>query len=244
MTLSGCDELDLPPGYTQNAKAELTEEQLQQRAESLQAARAALDTAELRLSGHWGGSGYGPIYVVHFTEQEVAGFIRAKLENAGLTFDGEASNYSVDVEYFVEHWMGYDLRNIELNLFDEEKRVGVVFSTRGNERVIHEAFEQDENITAAVFHNPNVRLFGGTDWKNRRIVDMWLELNPEGERWGREIWDWWSEYGNDEALEEEYQTYIAERIAEAETSARTTLIENLTTQVQRFINRLQTEGVL
>jgi hypothetical protein len=140
--------------------------------------------------------------------------------------------------------MGYDLRNIALNLFDEEKRVGVVFSTRGNERVIYEAFEQDKNITTAVFHNPNVRIFNGTEWKNRRVVDMWLELNPEGESRGREIWDWWAEYGDDESLEEEYRTYIAERIAEAETSARTTLIENLTTQVQRFINRLKNEGVL
>lgn len=62
-----------------------------------------------------GGFASGPIYVVHLTEQEAFGIVRAQLEAAGLRFDATPPNYTVD------YWESA----IGLELFDSQRNVAI-----------------------------------------------------------------------------------------------------------------------
>lgn len=89
--------------------------------------RAHLETTNLNIRTHWGGSGYGPFYVAYFTEQEAFGFIRAKLEQAGLTF----VDHPPSITAVAHGWLsGGGLSPLEMEfgveLFDENKNIGIV----------------------------------------------------------------------------------------------------------------------
>jgi hypothetical protein len=245
MTLSGCDELDLPPVYTQRAGVELTEEQRTQRAEALQAAREVLETTELSPRVHWGGSGYGPFYVAYFTEQEAFGFIRAKLEAEGLNFSESVPDYSVEIG----GWFDFGL-----DLYDAENRVGLsfiswlqnnepFFSHGGNNLSIEirTEFEQEhEGTSIGVFFNPDRILFSASEyWEWQRNL-----FEEYGDKSMSE-WEWI--YGEHEQTEfiraarEEFEAGRKETMAERTEAIRENLINQLTAQAREFIDRMQEE---
>ena len=67
---------------------------------------------------HHGGAGEAPIYVVHMTEQEALAIIRNQAEQAGLNLS-DAPPYYGSVEV--------DGKTIWIDLFDEERRVAIVY---------------------------------------------------------------------------------------------------------------------
>jgi hypothetical protein len=211
-----------------------TDEEIRARIEAATEAfeniRTRLETAEITVvrrermlhGGGAGGGGAPPIYVAHFTEQEVWGFFRTKLEAEGLYFNIESTSD-----------FGY-----ELDLFDARNRVGILFAgTQGiDSRSIWrdwQAFERQYNdIIVGVFFN-----------HEEEMTTYSLELWDWEQEWfdERGYFDdelnhlfYWEEYGV--ALEE----FRVERAEES----RQALINNLTEQVQNFITRLQQEGVL
>jgi|GEM_PF-1486691 len=185
--------------------------------EAYAAIRAQLKTAQLDVKTHHGGESGEPFYVVYFTEQEAFGFIRAKLEAEGLNLSENTPDYSVT------HWG----QKFTIDLFDSEKNVGVSQISRANDwmenvfagDVAREFAVQHENITVGAFNNPAEEIADG--WRIR-------------EEHGLNRWD------DNEAYEALKERLISERTPEA----RATLIENLDTQAQAFIDRLKTEGIL
>ena len=73
----------------------------------------SISQGRLSFSTHNGGAGSGPMYVVHLTEQEAFGIIRARLEEAGLNF-GAGSDYGVGIG------------ERRFDLFDEERGVAIM----------------------------------------------------------------------------------------------------------------------
>ena len=67
-----------------------------------------------------GGAAPPPIYVVHLTEQEALGIIRARLEKAGLNFSSMLPEYTTD-------WSGV---KFGLDLFDEHKKIAITYLYR------------------------------------------------------------------------------------------------------------------
>ena len=172
---------------------------------------------ELELRLHHGGAG-GAWYVVHLTEQEVFGFIRKRLEAAGLTFGATPPNYiAVTRETIsgfdsVRYEDGVRVLNFGLNLFDENRNVAIAHIGERRhlrERVIVSFAEQTEDIAVGVFYTPTSNL--GSSWE-------WCE-ETEG-------------------------IINREPSAEEVTSAGIAMKEHLTTQIDNFISRLQFEGIL
>jgi len=120
---------------------------------------------ELAIRIHWGGAGSGPFYVVHLTEQETIGIIRAQLEAAGLSLNSTPPEHSVSIA------RGFAHANIDL--FDEENAVAVSHIDwedvrwgriweQTDDRIIEsvrEGFEkQIDDITIGVFYSPSETL--------------------------------------------------------------------------------------
>jgi len=203
--------------------------QIEQQAEQIEQQYEQMTEEELNLRLHTGGSGMGPYYVVHLTEQEALGIIRAQLEAAGLNFSDSPPEYTATEFEGFQFW-GAESGYFGLDLFDEDKGVAVShitweennmhFFSHGGHRLAQEvsgAFaEQVNDISVGVFFNPGKSLGMAEDWWG----------------WDDENWtEWW---------EEEYEAPTAERKAEA----RVALVENLTAQVQEFIDLLKTEGII
>jgi len=176
---------------------------------------ARLTEAELESRIHHGGAGAGPFYTVHITEQEVLGFIRAKLESAGLNLSATPPDYIAG-----EYWSFGGQHALDLH--DAEKGIAVshlswvdsnrAFSpTRGRyAEEIKNMFADLTDMPIGVFYNPGVTVSTG----------RWIE---EGDEWVEELDD---------------------PTPEAVAEAREEIIENLTAQVQEFINWLRNEGIL
>ena len=215
VTLSGCVFSHLFEGRTgDNGTAPVYVTNPQIRQEALEDALAA---AELNLRTHWGGGGWGPFYVVHITEQEAFAIVRAKLEAEGLNFSADTP------EYVVETWF----RDFGIDLYDEEKGVAIAqltwddnnqpfFSHGGNHLAeeITERFAEQTDIHVGVFFNPGQYLGMAEAWWG------WEDDHREGY--------------------DEYQPPTAEMKEEAKEA----LLENLTGQVQKFIDFLRSEGVI
>ena len=105
-------------------------------------------TADPLNGSHHGGAGGLPFYVVHLTEQEALGIIRAQLETAGLNLGAIPPNYDVTV---------YG-QNIGIDLFDEERNVAVVKMEQGwsreGARRVEQEFSNQMDINVGVFYNP------------------------------------------------------------------------------------------
>jgi len=185
---------------------------------------------ELNLRIHTGGAGAGPFYIVHLTEQEALSIIRAQLEAAGLNLSSPPLGYTVSESENFQFW-GAESGYFGLDLYDEENGVAIshitweennqpFFSHGGNwlANNVTEAFaEQMNDISVGVFFNPGEFLGYAEDW-----------------------WGWEAENLLDFWDEEVYVPPTAERKAEA----RIALVDNLTQQVQQFIEILQAEGIL
>ena len=122
--------------------------------------------SELLVRIHTGGSG-GSGYVVHLTEQEAFGIIRARLEGAGLVFGSKPPEYTVEMQE----------REYGLDLYDAYKGVAIVFvgwvgtnrSFRMDESAIanrvNEAFEETtNNIVVGAFYDGGRGLGPGPSW--------------------------------------------------------------------------------
>jgi len=132
-----------PPNTTSEAQREV-----------LANIRARLETAELELRTHHGGSGPGPFYVIHITEQEMLGFIRAYLEAAGLNLSATPPEYNVD-----DPWDGNS--SIGLDLYDSERSVAIAYldwqAGKKTTNEVVEAFAQQTNrISVGVFYRPGL----------------------------------------------------------------------------------------
>lgn len=225
LAFSGCDK------YHDRARSryeQLAMQQLEAAQTALAAAHAQLETTTLDVRSHFGGGGSGPFYVVYFTEQEALAFIQAKLEAAGLNLSANAPGYEVNQGGWFD---------LGLSLWDEQRRVGIshitwennnqqFFSHGGDDlarRASQEFAQQHEDISVGVFFNPDEMLFGSWD----DMLEFGL-YHPWDENFDRE----------------EYETQRDKIIAERKEGGRQALIDNLTNQVQEFINSLQREGIL
>ena len=173
---------------------------------------------------HTGGGG-ASAYMVHLTEQEAFGIIRARLEAAGLDFDTPPEEINFDVPaltYYdeVDWYLSRYLNPIELDLFDTQKNVGIAHvswlgssmsfmpSERALARRIEEIVtEQTDDIVVGAFYNPGQSV-NSAEWTDEGE----LKLTPP----------------SDEEVEE----------------ARPILVRQLINQADKFILRLQSEGVL
>ena len=116
--------------------------------------------AELNIRLHHGGMGLS-LYVVHLTEQEAYGIIRARLETAGLDFSVPPPEYIIDDQFW---WVD----GIGLNLFDEQKNVAVTYICweesnrpffpwdREFAMLVEKAFAEQTGITVGAIYNPGV----------------------------------------------------------------------------------------
>jgi len=233
ITLSGCDFLPsihhggagMVPHYVQHR----TEQEIIGRIpmrdpippDVLQAQLdTAINAAELNYRTHFGGGGSGPFYVVHITEQEALGIIRANLEMVGFQFNYIPPDSTVEM-----HWQ----TDFGIDLFDEAKGVGIshiswemnnqpFFSHGGNRLAnsVTEAFaQQDNDFSVGVFFNPSTNVSAGQRW-----------------------WDWEARRG------EEFEPPTEEEIAQTQEEVKATLIAQLNDQVQAFIRLLESEGIL
>jgi len=174
--------------------------------------------SELVIRLHGGGAG-SSFYVVHLTEQEAFGIIRARLEAAGLDFSATPPDYTLGSE---DSFMWWD--EIGLSLFDAQKGIAVThlsweesnrpFSPRGRNfaALIEEDFAAltDDFITAA-FYNPGKFLGSSWEWDDEDDEIIWLETPT---------------------------------LAEVEGEARPFLKNELVTQVDLFIGFLRSTGIL
>jgi len=208
------------PFYVTQPTEEEIRARLETAAEVYADFRAQLETSELNLHAHYGGSGAGPFYVVRFTEQEAFGFMRAMMEAAGLHFNAAPPDYSVEVE----DWFTGGGFSFGLDLFDLERNVAITNVNLDGTRMldfnqIAEAFaKQHSDITVGVFRNPGTTVM---DWSEH------MEIFSHG---------WW---GN-----ENYGAERDEIIAPRTDEARQNLIASLTAQTQQFIDFLHSEGIL
>ncbi|MCL2577847.1 MAG: hypothetical protein FWE27_07340 [Defluviitaleaceae bacterium] len=207
------------------------------------AAREQLETTPLEARAHFGGGGFGPFYVVYFTEQEALGFIRAKLEEAGLDFSAEPPDYSVDIP---NAWFS---NAFGLRLYDAEKGVAISYMPDGEDTfspgedvfahdISQEFAQQHENLSVGVFYNPGETVFSMQD-----RFEMFEHLWEESGDGGRDEWIW-LESIREYLPDGEYEALRDAVITERKSEARQALIDNLTAQVQEFIDRLKTEGIL
>jgi len=126
---------------------------------------AQVEREELNLTAHHGGGGGAPIYIVHLTEQEAFGIIRAQLESYGLHFNANPPGYTFD---------SWSDQRIGIDLFDEDKGVAIThisweesnqhFRPRGSafaEEVANSFREQTNDISIGVFYNPGEAIYSG-----------------------------------------------------------------------------------
>jgi len=213
----------IAPYYIVHPTEQVVSGSIQQQPEDtqtqLEALEAAFKAADLNLRTHFGGAGHGPIYVVHITEQEALGIIRTQLEAAGLNFD------ATPPEYIIES--GFGSRDIGFDLYDEEKGVAIA----------HLSWEDN-----------NQRFFswGGSDLAERLTeeftektgdISVGVFFNPGKELGRGQAW-----------LDQENERWLR-RISMRNTNrqkeeAKAALTENITSQVQAFIDLLQAEGIV
>jgi len=178
---------------------------------------ARLTQAELDSRMHWGGSGSGPFYVVSITEQEVLGFIRAKLEAAGLDLRATPPGNMVETWTDIHSIDLFDsVRNVAVThlSWDESNRAFSAWGQRLASDIAADFMDQMGGTAVGVFYNPGQTL-----------------------AWGDSYWD----EENDELVT---VFDIDEVSAEAKEEARKQMIENLTNQVQTFITWLQDQGII
>ena len=152
--------------------------------------------AELTVRLHQGGMGVSS-YVVHLTEQDAYGIIRARLEAAGLNFDAVPPDYTIDSitralwdagESSV-FWGDMTDEGIRLNLFDRERNVAVShiswdesnrpFSSWGRAfamQVERTFTEHMDGITVGAIYNPGAYLGTSRAEARRNMRDSHPEL--------------------------------------------------------------------
>jgi len=174
---------------------------------------------------HHGGSGGGPIYVAHLTEQEALGIVRNALEEAGFDFSSNVPAHEIE-------W--WPTETLPIHLYDAQKNRAVVFADLphnnwtwqfGTEREleqIHEGFAQQTDLPVEVFYCEGYIL-------------GWSGFGDEHGEWiapigGRDDWD--AEFDVNTTKEEQLRL------------AGPALEQSLLTQVQAFIDQLRGEGVL
>jgi len=185
--------------------------------------------ANMSIRLHTGGGGSSG-YMVHLTEHEAFAIIRTRLEAAGLVFGATPPEEAKLV--FPEPQIGdsddntgwflrRDYGDVELDLFDVQKGVGLVNvrwlgssrsfmpSERELARRIEELFvERVDGIIVGAFYNPGMSA-GGSEWSDN--TGWWVPIRPS----------------NDEAEE-----------------SRPILVGQLIRQADMFVARLQSEGIL
>jgi len=119
---------------------------------------------------HTGGMG-SSFYMVHLTEQEAFGIVRARLEAAGLNFDATPPPSIVSGPIDEEFHFGFSellfmgrSDGIEFDLYDAQKGVAVTYvrphhrsfgmTERDVVRRIDDIFMQQDDIIVGAFHNP------------------------------------------------------------------------------------------
>jgi len=172
---------------------------------------------------HGGGAG-GVGYVVHLTEQEALGIIRAQLEAAGLRFGATPPGY---IAFDDDTW----LPRIGLDLYDSANNVAVAhlswensnvpFSWWGREGAeqVAQAFAEQTDMPVGVFYTPG--FFPGWD-----AMGDWFE-DEDGE---------WVHIPPEDPTEEQRE--------QALTEARPLLEERVAEQVEEFINFLREQGIV
>ena len=173
-----------------------------------------LETANLELGLTWGGEASGPIYVVYITEGEALNFIRAKLEAHGLNFSTTPPPNTSLIE---RH------QQIEFDLYDKDKGVAIT-KLDWSHSSFGPPFSGD--WFARNFEE------GFDDETNDITVKAFyapLQSVYNG------LPSWHDDYDPD---------YIPEITPDMKEAARPILIENLTAQVNEFINWLKNEGIL
>ena len=197
-------------------------------------AEAALDGRtdfDLTIRVHYGGSGAGPFYVAHLTEQEALSIVRAQLEAAGLDLSATPPDYGIGGG--VDDWL-----NIGLDFYDAEKGVAAAlisaedanrrFSATGREfaRLVANEFSIQTDMPVGVFYNPGETISGDGRWVEDG--DDWTFI--EG-RWVEDGDDW---VFVEHELDEE----------ERKAAAGTILEERLAVQVQVFVALLRERGIV
>jgi len=148
--------------------------------------------ADLLVRLHTGGSG-GSGYMVHLTEQEAFGIIQARLEAAGLVFgaippeearlvftEPQVGEYDDETGWFLRS----DYGDVELDLFDAQKDVGITYvnwlgegrafmpSERELAQRIEEIFaEQVSDIIVGAFYNPGIGAGGEERPSNEEVEE-------------------------------------------------------------------------
>ena len=169
---------------------------------------------DLEIRIHFGGSAFAN-YIVHMTEQEAFGIIRARLAEFGLIFCDTPPAYTVTThpDDFAMSW-GATPTDVSLDFFDANNRVALV-RQRGhyNRDELVEAFARLTDIHVGVFWVPSHNLH----W------DGWIQ-DEDGE---------WVQFEP-----------IAEQEAQAKAEARPILEMNLDVQIHQFIRLMHDRGVI
>ncbi|MCL2527199.1 MAG: hypothetical protein FWE42_02180 [Defluviitaleaceae bacterium] len=140
---------------------------------------ARLMEANLESQIHHGGSGAGPFYVVHITEQEVFGFIQAKLETAGLNLSATPPSYTVN------NWwepIGIDLYDAQLGIavthlsWEESHRPFSHWGSQLTTNINKALAEQMGDVPIGVFYNPGETIGVGR-WE--QDGDAWESVMDE-----------------------------------------------------------------
>jgi hypothetical protein len=139
---------------------------------------------------HYGGSGAAN-YVVYLTEAEALGFIKARLEEAGLNLSSNPPDYTVNLSGIDDWSLAEWKRDITLELYDAEANVAVAsfdwLNTEYAEK-IHGVFEEQiPGINVGLFHNAGEGLYNRRDadedlWlppAKEKLEEFFLELRPE-----------------------------------------------------------------
>ena len=252
------------PSITEHDVATYTQTQLE----------AALAAAELELRVHSGGGGAGPFYVVHITEQEALNIIRAKLEAAGLSFGDTPPENVFEFGWTEVDDIRLDLfdaeKGVAISHLSWETNNTPFMSHGGShlaEEVARDFNEQLDDVAVGVFFNPGEYL-----GMSSRLLDWWLpeDVQERIESLTEHLERLHSETFNPDAwvgdiTEEQWQEMNADSIAwverdiadykrilsgeefptpEIEAEAKAVLIDQLTVQVQDFIDFLHAEGIL
>jgi len=181
---------------------------------------ARLEEAALDIRTHWGGSGAGPFYVAHITEQEAFGFIHARLESVGLNLDATPPEYTIFSPDGTTPIPGL-LDEKGIDLFDSGNRVAIVnISWENSQRPFSPTGSELARIVSEEFSNQ----IGN--------ISLGVFLNPG-----------YTVCGGRFFMARETDE-IEDVTPEEKEAARYILIRDLTAQVDEFIARLQTEGII
>ena len=177
--------------------------------------------ANLRVRLHTGGSGSSS-YIVYLTEQEAHGIIRARLEAAGLVFDARPPGITFrpvpagESVSSINWYLRNNYDGLELDLFDAVRNVGVKHVHDSNQQFMPGVQE----IAAYI-----EELFAG----QIRGIEVGAFFNPV-----QSVGD--ISFGLDPGLTFPSHQEIAE--------TRPILEGHLINQADKFIARLQSEGIL